>query len=162
AYNTSAGCAAAAAVIVGQCLGARDPLRAHAGAWTAVRLAVWLAGAWGLLLFLLPFDAVDLLSPDARTTAHAVDYFSITACSFAFMAVELVLEGAFSGAGDTLPPMLLGLPLTLLRIPAAILLARTAGWGVAGVFWAITWTSVARGLLLALWFARGRWVRGRA
>jgi len=39
---------------------------------------------------------------------------------------------------------------------------RVLGMGVPGIFWALTWTSVARGIALALWFARGRWVRARA
>jgi Na+-driven multidrug efflux pump len=39
---------------------------------------------------------------------------------------------------------------------------RMLGMGVAGVFWALTWTSVLRGLAMAVWFARGRWVRARA
>lgn len=163
AYMSSAGCASAAAAIVGQCLGAGDRARAHAGAWAAVRLGVFVAGAWGLILFCLPRAAVDLLShDDPLVTAYTIDYFEITAVSFAYMAVELILEGGFAGAGDTLPPMLLGMSMTLMRIPAAILLSRTAGMGVAGVFWALTVTSVARGVLFAFWFARGRWVRGRA
>jgi Na+-driven multidrug efflux pump len=54
------------------------------------------------------------------------------------------------------------MPLTVARIPVAMLCTRVLGMGVSGVFWAITWTSVLRGLALALWFARGRWVAARA
>ena len=46
--------------------------------------------------------------------------------------------------------------------PLAMLLARTFGMGVAGVFWALTLSSVVRGLAFMFWFARGRWVHGRA
>ena len=90
-----------------------------------------------------------------------MDYVAIASASFAFTTVEIVLEGAFSGAGDTLPPLLLGLPMTVARIPAATA-AAALGYGVAGIFWALTVTSVVRGLLLAFWFARGRWVHARA
>jgi Na+-driven multidrug efflux pump len=34
--------------------------------------------------------------------------------------------------------------------------------GVAGIFWALTWTSVVRGLALMFWFARTRWIHGTA
>jgi Na+-driven multidrug efflux pump len=80
----------------------------------------------------------------------------------AFTAVEIVLEGAFSGAGDTRPALYLTMPLTVARIPVAMFASRVLGMGVPGVFWALTWTSVLRGLALALWFARGRWAAARA
>ncbi|MHC4971620.1 MAG: MATE family efflux transporter [Planctomycetota bacterium] len=162
AYMTSVGFAAAAAAVVGQSLGAKKPVRANAGAWTAVRVGAWLAGGWGLLCFLLPEAWIAHLAPGPQATRYAVLYFEITAASFAFTAVEIVLEGAFSGAGDTRPAIFLAIPLTVARIPIAILAARVFGWGVPGVFWALTWTSVVRGLLFAFWFARGRWVFGKA
>lgn len=160
AYMTSVGFAAAAAAIVGQNLGARNLLRAHEGAWLAVRIAAVVSGAWGLLLFVLPHGVVDWMSPGPVTTWFAMDYLAIAAVSFAFTTVEIVLEGAFSGAGDTLPPLLLGLPMTVARVPAAMG-AAALGWGVAGIFWALTITSVVRGLLFAFWFARGNWARKR-
>ena len=162
AYMASVGFCSAAAALVGQNLGAGNPGRAHEAVWTAVRVGTWISGGWGALLFLLPAPVVTWMSPGPVTTAYALDYFAIVAISLPFTAVEIVLEGAFSGAGDTLPPMLLGLPLTVARIPVAILLARVLGWGVAGVFWALSITSVLRGLAFAFWFARGRWVQGQA
>ena len=39
---------------------------------------------------------------------------------------------------------------------------QVKAWGAAGVFWALAWTSVVRGLMFAFWFARGRWVHGKA
>jgi len=162
AYLTGVGCAAAASALVGQSLGAGDVRRAHDSAWVAVRLAVYLSGVWGLFFLVMPRPLAELLSPGPATTGYALDYFAIVAPSLVFTAVELVLEGAFSGAGDTVPPMLLSIPLTLVRIPLAILLARGLGWGAAGVFWSLTWSSVARGLAVAFWFARGRWIHGKA
>ncbi|MHC4548933.1 MAG: MATE family efflux transporter [Planctomycetota bacterium] len=162
AYMTSVGFASAAAAVVGQNLGARQVRRAHDGAWLAVRVGAWLSGLWGLLCFLLPAAVVTHLSSGPQATSYAVLYFEITAVSYAFTAVEIVLEGAFSGAGDTRPAIFLGLPLTVARIPAAMVAARALDWGVAGVFWALTATSVIRGLLFAFWFARGRWVHGQA
>jgi len=162
AYMTGVGFAAAAASVVGQCLGAGRPRRANEGAWTATRWAVWLTGGWGLVLFLLPAGLVALVAPSAEATAYTLLYCRIVAISVPFTALEMVLEGAFSGAGDTRPALFLALPLTLLRIPLAMLLTRVLGWGAEGVFWALTWTSVARGILLAFWWARGRWVLAKA
>jgi Na+-driven multidrug efflux pump len=73
-----------------------------------------------------------------------------------------VLEGAFAGAGDTMPAIFLGLPFTLLRVPASIFAGSYLGLGVTGIFWALALTSVVRGLLFAFWFARNRWIHAKA
>ena len=131
-------------------------------AWAAARLGLYINGAWGLLMLVAPRGWVSAMSPDAQATGYAVMYLEIVACSLPFMALELTMEGAFSGAGNTLPPMLMGIPLTIVRIPAAILVARVFGWGLPGIFWVLTLTAVARGFCLAFWFARGRWVHAKA
>lgn len=162
AFLMSVGFASAAAAVVGQNLGAGEVRRAHDGAWTAARMAVWISGAWGLVFLVLPAPAVEVLSSSPAATGYALDYFHIVALSLAFTAAEIVLEGAFGGAGDTRPALFLAIPLTVARVPLAMVLARTAGWGVAGVFWAISLSSIVRGLAIMFWFARGRWILGRA
>ncbi len=161
AYMLGVGFATAAAAVVGQNLGAGQINRAHKGAWTAVRLAVWGTGAWGLLMLLAPPSLVEWMSSGPLAGVYATDYLRIVAISLSFTAVEIVLEGAFSGAGDTVPPMLLGIPLTLARIPAAMF-ASAMDWGFGGIIWALTVTSVIRGLLFAFWFARGQWINAKA
>ena len=39
---------------------------------------------------------------------------------------------------------------------------RYLGYGVLGIFWALSLTSVIRGILFAVWFARNRWIHGKA
>lgn len=162
AYQASVGFAVAAAAVVGQCLGAGKPGRANEAAWTAVRIGAWIAGIWGFVVLVLPEPVIRWFSSSDLAALYATDYCRIVAVSVAFTAVEIILEGAFSGAGDTRPALFLGLPLTVARIPVAMFAVRVLGMGVAGVFWALTWTSVLRGLAMALWFARGRWVVARA
>jgi putative MATE family efflux protein len=156
------GFASAAAAVVGQNLGAGRTDRAHEGAWLAARYAMWASGVWGLVMLLLPVGLVMLMSPDRITALYAVDYMMIVAVALPFSAVEIALQGAFSGAGDTMPPLLLGLPMTLIRIPAAMVAARVFHFGFAGIVWALTITSVVRCLMFAFWFARGRWVDAKA
>jgi len=160
AYMTGVGLAAGAAALVGQNLGAGQPRRAHDAAWTSVRLGVWITGCYGLAMLIAPIGLVTWLSPDSVTASHAQDYLRIVSIAVAFTAVEIILQGAFSGAGDTVAPMLLGVPLTVVRVP----LAMFAGprWGVAGIFWVLAVTAVIRGLGFAFWFSRGRWVDAKA
>ena len=48
------------------------------------------------------------------------------------MGIEIVLEGAFSGAGNTLPAMVITVPLNLAGIPLAYALATGFGLGING------------------------------
>jgi len=54
--------------------------------------------------------------------------------------------------------MLVAVPANLARIPVAFFLATTVGMGVIGVWWAISGTSIIKGIVLAGWFLTGRWM----
>jgi len=86
-----------------------------------------------------------------------IGYLRILALSQMFMALEIVFEGSFAGAGNTVPPMLVSIPGSLARIPLAYLLAVHWGMGITGVWWAIASTSIAKGIVLTYWFSRGGW-----
>ncbi|MEA2030125.1 MAG: hypothetical protein U9N55_00825 [candidate division Zixibacteria bacterium] len=73
------------------------------------------------------------------------------------MAIEIVLEGAFSGAGDTIPPMIVSVPGSIARIPLAYFLCFTLDLGINGVWWTLTITSFIKAIILALWFKQNNW-----
>ena len=65
---------------------------------------------------------------------------------------SMLFSGAFSGLGKTLPPSIVSITLTGARIPMAILLGR---WlGLNGVWWAITISSIGKGIVLLGWFLK--------
>ena len=74
------------------------------------------------------------------------------------MAVEIVLEHAFSGAGDTLPPMLISVPMNALRIPLILWVVHRMHAGLLGIAWVLAITCMMRGLLAAFWFRRNQWM----
>jgi putative MATE family efflux protein len=161
AFVLCLGWSAAASALVGQELGAGRPDGAERVAWRAVLQCGTLCGVWGLVL-LVRGDAVagalTLLDPataDARPVAAA--YFRIVSWCLVLQAADIVLEGAFGGAGLTVPPMVISASLSLLRIPLAWLLALELEQGVEAVWWVIAATAAARGLLVAAWFHRGTW-----
>ena len=88
---------------------------------------------------------------------EGIQYLQIMALFEVFLGFEVVLEGAFGGAGNSIPPMLISVPLTALRIPLGYFLAHWAGLGSVGIWWAIASTTGLKGLLMALWFKRGKW-----
>ncbi len=149
----------AAATCVGQNLGARKPERAAWSGWIAVGIVSFILSIFSVLFFVFPSKIGAVFSPDQGTIQASATYLRILACSQVFMGIEIVLVGAFSGAGDTVPPLAYLAPLNVARIPLAYLLAGTAGLGINGVWWAISGTSILKGLVIALLFYRGGWKR---
>jgi putative MATE family efflux protein len=156
-YLSCFGFSIAAATLVGQNLGAGKPERAGRSAWSTVYIVTFITGIIAIMFLSFPKAISSFFITDPVVIPIAVNYLKILALSQIFMAWEIVLEGAFSGAGDTLPPMIVSLPGSVLRIPIAYLLAITLGLGVNGVWWAISLTSIAKGTVLVFWFRQGKW-----
>ena len=63
-----------------------------------------------------------------------------------FMCIEYSAAGAFNGLGKTLPPSIVSITLTAARIPMAIVLSNILG--LNGIWWAITISSILKGVTL--------------
>jgi len=156
-YLTCFGLSIAASTLVGQNLGAKKPQRSEEAAWTTVRIAAFVTGIISLAFLLFPKYIASFFISDPEVVRIDIDYLRILALSQVFMGLEIVLDGSFAGAGDTVPPMIVSVPGSILRIPLAYLLAFPLGLGVNGVWWSITLTTIVKGSMLALWFKKGRW-----
>jgi len=146
--------------LVGQNLGAGKPERASRAAWIGSLLIFGPVLAFSGLLIVSPETVVGLLTDDPGVIVAGARYLRIVGWSQVFMAVELVFVGAFSGAGDTWTPMVIVVPITIARWPIAAL-TQSLGMGIEGVWWAISGTSMVKGVLIAWAFSRGGWKRKR-
>jgi putative MATE family efflux protein len=156
-YMTCFGFYIAASAMVGQNLGARQPDRAGKAAWTTLGLISAITFVYGLLFYYFSTAIPAILTSDPEVIRIASYYLKIIAFSQVFMGFEFVLEGAFAGAGNTIPPMIVSIPGTLIRIPLAYFLAIPMGMGPAGVFWAITISTILKGTIVFFWFKTGSW-----
>jgi putative MATE family efflux protein len=156
-FLTCFGFSQAAAALVGQNLGAKKPERAERCAWRTVQIVVLITGFISVVFVLFPRWISSFFISDPKVVEIAIDYLRILALSQVFMALEIVLEGSFSGAGNTIPPMTVSIPGSVLRVPLAYLIAIFWGVGVNGIWWAITLTTIAKGTTLAFWFKQGNW-----
>ncbi|MCK4857643.1 MAG: MATE family efflux transporter [candidate division Zixibacteria bacterium] len=147
----------AVATLVGQNLGAKKPERAEKSVWYTVAITAGVTTLIAIAFVVLPRQITALFIDDPAVKEIAVDYLLILAISQPFMAVVIVLEGAFSGAGNTMPPMVISICHSVTRLPLAYLLCYTLDLGINGVFWAITLTTVASSIVIMIWFRRGRW-----
>src|SRR5262249_19971843 len=148
---------AAAATVVGQNLGAERPKRALRGAWFAVAASAMLSLVLTVAYLVVPAEAIGVFSGDAAVAELGVPYLRLVAACLVGVGMEGVIAGGFAGAGNTLPPLVVHAGVTLVR------LALAAWWvdrlGLMGIAWTIMATSVVRAIVLAAWFARGRWLR---
>lgn len=156
-YLICFGFSMAASTMVGQNLGAGNTKRAAQSAWYSVGICILFTLGISALFLIFPRQLAMVFIDDAEVIEIAIEYLKILALSQSFMAIEIVLEGAFSGAGNTVPPTVISIPGTLLRLPLAYYLCFDMGLGISGVWWALTITTFVRGSVMMYWFALGRW-----
>lgn len=156
-YLAAVGFALACEAMVGQNLGAGRPDRAERATWLSTGLMAGLGLLVSIAMWVAPAWLIGFFTRDPEVIAAGVPYLRLLAPCQAFTALEVVLNGAFSGAGDTLPPSLISVTVSLLRIPMVGALAHGMGLGLDGIAWTITLTCIARALIVAAWFHRGRW-----
>ncbi len=148
----------AAATMVGQALGAKDPERANRSVWVASRYNLAFLGILGAIFVLFAPQIVSWFGNDPAVAYVAERALRIVALGFPLYAFGMVLTQAFNGAGDTWTPTWLNLIVFwLFEIPLAWVLARTLGLGPDGAFWAITIAFSALAGASALVWRRGRW-----
>jgi putative MATE family efflux protein len=152
------GLAQAAATLVGQSLGAREPQRARRSVWTIARYNVAFLGPVGFAFVLAPGVIVALFTHDPEVAAYAAGCLRIVAVGFVVFAFGMVAVQAFNGAGDTTTPMLVNVgSFWLFKIPCALVLAKVAGLGPRGVFLAITAAYSVQSIVAGVLFHRGKW-----
>jgi putative MATE family efflux protein len=152
------GMANAAATMVGQALGARDPQRAERAVWQAGFYNMIFLGAVGLFFILFAPQIIWFYTTDPNVTVYGVACLRTVAYGFLFYAYGMVLGQSFNGAGDTRTPTIINLfVFWLWEIPLAYVLAVVLRLGPQGVFYAMTIAFSTLAVVSALVFRRGRW-----
>ena len=142
----------AASTMVGQNLGAGKASRAAKSAWVSLGITGVFTALISIAFLVFPRQLSAFFINDEQVITIAVDYLRILALSQIFMAVEIVLEGAFNGAGNTIPPMVVSIPGSVARLPLAYYLCFTLDWGISGMWWTLTITTWARAIVVLYWF----------
>jgi putative MATE family efflux protein len=147
-WTTSEGFSAALSAFVGQNFGAMKYNRVKEGYHKGIKVLTGFGLAVSLLFILFPEPIFSIFTPEDPLAIKAGGaYLRILGLSQAFMSLEIGTAGSFNGLGKTLPPTAVGTTLNILRIPAAIILSGTS-LGVEGVWWAISMSSVLKGIIL--------------
>ena len=148
----------AAATMVGQALGARDPDRAERAVWKAGFYNMIFLGIIGLLFIFFAPQIIWLYTDVPDVAQYGVACLRIVAYGFLFYAYGMVLTQSFNGAGDTWTPTIINLfVFWLWEIPLAYVLSSVLGMGPRGVFIAMTVAFSTLAVVSAAVFRLGRW-----
>lgn len=152
------GMANAAATLVGQNLGAKQPERAEKSVWQASRYNMLFLLGVSIIFFIFAHTFVSMFNDNPTVVQYGVDSLRIICLGYIAYAYGMVISQAFNGAGDTFTPTVINLvAFWAVQIPLAYSLAMPAGWGPNGVFAAIAISESLLALIAILVFRRGRW-----
>lgn len=150
-WMTSDGFAAAVNSFIAQNRGAGNKARIKKGYTCAMKIVL----LWGiictLLLMLCPAPIFRIFITETAILPMGIDYLVILGVSQLPMSIEITTAGAFAGYGKTIPPSIISIVFTAIRIPLALMLIQTP-LELNGIWWSITISSIFKGILLLIWF----------
>lgn len=148
----------AAATLVGQNLGAKQPERAEQSVlMTAKYNAVFMSAVMLLFMFFAsPIIAVFTNDPEVHQTGTVA--LRIIACGYTFYGIGMVMAQALNGAGDTKTATLINFfGFWIFQIPLAFLLAKSLNMGVVGSFISIPVAESVMAVTAYIFFKKGKW-----
>lgn len=149
-WNMADGFEAAINSFIAQNYGAQLYQRVKRG----YRVMMSIAFIWGilcsLLLIFVPQPIFQIFLNDPHVVPIGVGYLTIIGYSQLFMVAEITTAGAFSGLGNSFPPSLVSIVFTLGRIPMIMILTQYIG--LTGIWWAISLSSIFKGICSVSWF----------
>ena len=152
-WNVADGFAAALNAFSAQNFGAGKMDRVKKGYYlSAAAIAVW-GSLIGVIFVLFPEGIANIFFHEPEVVAIAIGYLLIIAIGEPFMCVEIVSSSAISGLGNTKLCSIISIIFTGSRIPLAYLLSQTP-LELEGIWWALTITSMCKGILFILAFQK--------
>ena len=148
----------AAATLVGQNLGAKQPERASQSVLlTAKYNAIFMSGVM-LLFVLFASPIISIFTNDNAVQNTGRIALQIIGTGYIFYGIGMVMIQALNGAGDTRTPTWIHfVGFWLFQIPLAYFMAKVLDWGPIGVFIAIPVAETAIAIAAWIFFIRGKW-----
>ena len=148
-WNTTEGLQIGIAAMVGQNYGAGLFDRVRESIKKSFKIVFIIGLISTLVLFIFRYPLFKLFVPsDKETIELGATYLAILSMSQIFLSTEIGLTGAFNGLGDTKTPARIAIFFDTMRIPFSLLFMPI--FGVAGVWLAMTVTSIFKGALVGI------------
>ncbi|MEW6468309.1 MAG: MATE family efflux transporter [Bacteroidota bacterium] len=148
----------AAATLVGQNLGAKNPERAQQSVFLTVKYNVIFMSLVMLTFIFLAEPIVRIFSQKEEVVAYGAQALQIIGSGFIFYGIGMVMTQALNGAGDTRTPTIINFVcFWLIQIPLAYFIAKGLDEGAVGAFIAIPVAESLIALFAWYYFRKGKW-----
>jgi len=148
----------AASTLVGQYLGAGEPVLARMAGWRALRMGVGAMCLMSILIALFAQDLAAFMIDDPEVISYTTAFLYMIAISQPLMACEITLGGALRGAGDTRFPLVATFcGLVFGRLLPAWLFA-SLGLSVYWIFAVMILDNSIKSLLALYRYRSGKWL----
>lgn len=150
------GVSSAAAVLVGQHIGARDLSGARRSGWAAILVVQLFMVSAALSLVLAPAPFIKLFTAETAVIAIGAQLLGVAAAFQLFDGLQVATTGALRGLGETRMPMLISLVgYWVSGLPLGWWLCFRGGYGVIGLWLGLALSLCLVGTaLLVLWHLR--------
>jgi len=154
-YMVTGGLNGAVASFIGQNYGAKQYDRLHKGYQAAIGIGCAYALLTSIIFWFFPEQLARLFVKETETVLITASYLRIIGYSQIFNGMEMVTNGLLTGIGKPKIPAFISVSFTALRLPMSWVLVRY--WGVEGIWWSITLSTVLKGsLLVGIYLAKER------
>jgi Na+-driven multidrug efflux pump len=152
------GLGGAAATLVGQNLGAKQPDRAEQSVWRSAFLNMIFLGGVSLVFLLLAPYLVGIFSSDPEIIRSGAACLRIISLCYMLFAYGVVIVQAFNGAGDTWTPTWINLvSYWIVPLPLAYFLGHNMQMGPNGIYIGMLVAEIILPVTAISVFRRGRW-----
>lgn len=152
------GLATAAAILVGQSLGARRPDLATRSGHLAQRYCVMIMACLGVITFVLAHQLIDVFTDDPEVIKVGAMGLRLWALAMPAVATSLTLASGLRGAGDTRWVFILtAMGMWTMRVGMGALMVFVFRLGVLGAWMSAVFDQGIRALLLWRRFEGGKW-----
>lgn len=148
----------AAATLVGQNLGAKEPQRAEKSVWKVAQYTMVFMFVVSILFYFFARPLVDFMNPNPGARLYAIQVLRTVSLGYVFYGLGMVMSNALNGAGDTKTPTYINIVgFWLFQIPVALLLTQYWHFGPQGVFVSIVSAELLITAISTVVFMRGKW-----
>ena len=146
------------AVIVGNLMGEKKFDEAYKNGFVTAFISMSIVTVMMSVIILFARPIAEMLEPNKAVVPEIIKYLYICMIAEPFIALNLAMNGALNGAGDTKATMTYAvLNVWVLRLPLAYILGIFLGFGATGIWWALNMGFFMQVILSTRRFMSKKW-----